>query len=244
MMDELTFKQEFEGSFVEFKGRAYYSFSVDRHGRVNVPYDPEAPLILCFDFNTAPGTATILQELPRLKAIDYLNDFRIFQSVTAIIGEVYIPRGSTTPLVCRTLAQKWGEHRGIVKVYGDATGGARKSSATEGNDWELVEKELRPVFGSRLQFRVPSSNPTERARVNAVNSRFLSVEGFVGMIVDMHKAPMTVKDFDGVRVVEGGPGDIDKKTDKMLTHLSDGVGYYVAQEFPTRPESGTYSQAV
>ena len=41
-----------------------------------------------------------------------------------------------------------------------------------------------------------------------------------------------VKDFEGVKLLEGGSGEIDKKADPMLTHLTDGIGYYIAKEFP------------
>jgi hypothetical protein len=41
-----------------------------------------------------------------------------------------------------------------------------------------------------------------------------------------------VRDFDGVRVVEGGSGEIDKQTDKSLSHISDAAGYYIAERFP------------
>jgi hypothetical protein len=53
-------------------------------------------------------------------------------------------------------------------------------------------------------------------------------------VIDPQKAPFTVKDFEGVRVIEGGTGEIDKKRDPMLTHLSDGVGYYIHREYPVR----------
>ena len=41
-----------------------------------------------------------------------------------------------------------------------------------------------------------------------------------------------VKDIEGVRVLEGGSGEIDKKSDPKLTHLSDALGYYVVKKHP------------
>ena len=52
------------------------------------------------------------------------------------------------------------------------------------------------------------------------------------MMVDPSKAPHVVKDFEGVRLLKGGSGEIDKKADENLTHISDAVGYYVEREFP------------
>ena len=53
------------------------------------------------------------------------------------------------------------------------------------------------------------------------------------MMVDGKKAPHVAKDLEGVRLLEGGSGEIDKRATPTLTHVSDAVGYYVEKEFPT-----------
>jgi hypothetical protein len=87
-----------------------------------------------------------------------------------------------------------------------------------------------------VQFRLKESNPPERSRVNAVNSRLQASSGAIRMMVDPLAAPKTVRDFEGVRLVEGGSGEIEKKKDPLLTHLTDALGYYVEYEFPTTPK--------
>jgi len=119
-----------------------------------------------------------------------------------------------------------------VVCYGDATGGARGSAKVQGSDWDLIKQELKPVFGERLSFRVKAGNPSERSRVNAVNSRFRSASGEIKMMVDPVKAPNVVKDFEGVQLLKGGSGEIDKKATPALTHISDAVGYRVEHDFP------------
>jgi hypothetical protein len=222
-LDELTFQQEYEASFINFEGRAYYTFDEKTHC-ARLTYEPDAPLIVMLDFNVAPGVAAIGQEQRLPNGTDG----------TAIIGEVYIPRNSNTPAVCRKIAQDWKGHRGRVVFYGDATGGAKGTAKVEGSDWDLVRKnkELRDAFGDRMFFRVPDSNPAERARVNSVNSRLRAADGTIRMMVDAAKAPHVVKDFEGVALLKGGSGEIDKKADQNLTHLSDAIGYYVEKEFP------------
>ncbi len=220
-LDDLTFQQEYEGSFVNFHGRAYYPFLESTH-TAKLAYNHEADLVFCLDFNVDPGVAVVAQEqiLPRGGLAG-----------TGVIGEVHIPRNSNTPAVCRRLISDWGRHEGRVFVYGDATGGARGTAQTEGSDWDLVKKILGQRF-KRLYFRVPDANPTERARINAMNSRLLSADGAIRLMVDPSKAPQTVRDLEGVRLLEGGSGEIDKRYDPRLTHLSDGLGYYVVEEFP------------
>jgi len=225
VLDELVYAQEYEGSFISFEGRAYYPFQEATHC-APLTYNPAAPLILCFDFNVEPGVAAIIQEqhLP--------NGMPDHMTGTAVIGEVHIPRNSNTPAVCRRILADWGDHQGEVYCYGDATGGSRGSAKVQGSDWELIKEELRPVFGDRLYMKVGRSNPSERARVNAVNSRFHTAAGEEWMMVDPSKAPNVVRDFEGVRLLAGGSGEIDKRADPKLSHLTDAIGYYIHSEFP------------
>ncbi len=220
-LDEQTFAQEYEASFVNFEGRAYYAFTEATHV-ARLAYDPVRPIALCFDFNVDPGIAVIVQEqmLPG------------GQVGTGVIGEVHIPRNSNTPAVCRKIIQDWGQHQGRVVCYGDATGGARGTARVNGSDWDLIKKDLAATFGQRLAFKVPPSNPAERSRLNAMNTRLRAGDGAVRLMVDPVRAPHVVKDLEGTRLLKGGSGEIDKKADPMLTHMSDALGYYVAAEFP------------
>lgn len=230
-LDELTFLQEYCASFVNFEGRAYYAFDDAHKGRMRVVYDPKQPLIICLDFNVAPGVAAICQE--RMLPSGHVG--------TAVIGEVWIENNSNTPAVCRKILTDWGQHAGIIEVFGDATGGARGTAQVEGSDWDLVRKILRMGdssqsirgFGDRCYFYVKDDNPAERARVNAVNTRLRSSDGRIRMMVDPTSAPHVVRDLEGVRTLKGGSGEIDKKVDKRLTHISDALGYYIEHRFPT-----------
>lgn len=227
-LDERVFQQEYEASFVTFEGRAYHAFERSQHTHQALAYDPRAPLIVALDFNVEPGVAAIAQEQRLPNGLDG----------TAVIGEVFIPRNSTTPAVCRRIVDDWGDHAGPVYLYGDATGGARGSARVLGSDWDLVRAELRPVFSDRLAFHVPAANPAERARLNAMNSRLRSASGEIRLMVDPVRAPHVVRDLEGVRLLEGGAGEIDKRADPKLTHISDALGYYIAKRFPIIVQTG------
>lgn len=213
-LDLLTYQQEYEASFVVFAGLAYYDFRREINASRPVQYDPTRELCFAFDFNRAPGTATVIQE---------------FNGYTGIADEVHIPQNSTTPLVCEVLVSRYGTHGGLVTCFGDATGGAEGSAKVEGSDWALIEKCLRPVYGDRLAFDVADSNPRERVRVNSVNSRIKSVEGAVRLYVDPVKCPKVIEDFEAVKTIEGSDGCKIDKSDKAHTHLTDGIGYYITQ---------------
>ena len=214
-LDELTFAQEFEASFVNFQGRAYHPFSREIHCRP-LEYWPNRPLIFAFDFNVSPGVAVICQEQ------DDDGD-----PYTAVIGEVYIPRHSNTPMVCRRLVKDWGHHKGDVHAYGDATGGAAGTAQVRGSDWDIIKQELRPAFGDRFKMRVPRSNPRERVRINALNARLMTADGKAHLRIDSDEAPMCVNDLEGCILKEGSNGELDKNHDPVLTHLTDALGYYI-----------------
>jgi hypothetical protein len=221
-LDELTFQQEYEASFVNFSGRAYYTF-LEAQNCAGLTYDPRGDLIFMFDFNVAPGVAAVGQEqlLPP-KGI----------AGTGIIGEVFIPRASNTPMVVRRLIQDWGEHQGRIFCYGDYSGDNDSPAAVLGTSWQLIKDLLWAHFGTeRVYFRV-KPNPKERDRVNSLCARCCSLDGTVRLMVDPSRAPYTLRDFEGVTVVEGGSGELDKKTDPSLTHLTDAIGYYAWREFP------------
>lgn len=227
-LDELTYRQEYEGSFINFTGRAYYNFDRSTNCKA-CNYDPRLDLILCFDFNVEPGTAVIVQEI---------------DGDTCVIDEVYIPRNSNTYRVCDRILSKYAEHPSLVYVFGDATGGARGSAKIVGSDWDLIRNKFDPIFGDRLTYMVGRQNPTERLRVNAVNSRVKNVEGECHLFVNPVACPNTVNDFECVVLLEGGSGEIDKGADRTKTHLTDGLGYYIASRFPIRKRNLTDDDCV
>lgn len=236
-LDPLVFQQEYEGSFVSFLGRAYYGFDSEESTVENLRdmvYNPDAPLIVMLDFNVAPGVCAIAQEA-------YVLPPGISESgvapFTAVIGEIHIPSNSNTELVSQAIARDWKDHRGEVRLYGDATGAIKKTQSLSGSDWDIVGRTLDPIFGDRLIHCYGASNPTERSRVNAMNTRLRS--GAPGaeirrLFVDPKRAPNVVRDLEGVAMVKDGSGRIDKKADLKLSHISDGIGYYVCEEYPVQ----------
>lgn len=225
-VDPITFAQEYEGSFENFTGRVYYAFDDRVHCR-SLTYDPCLPLIFCFDFNVAPGTAVVCQEqlLPN------------GEQGTGVIGEVWIERNSNTPMVIERLMQDWKDHQGYIFCYGDPAGFASGTMRLE-SDWELIRRTLFRVRGiagtSRID--VPKAAPRERDRVNSLNSRLKAVDGTIRLMIDPKRAPHVVEDLENTVVVAGGSGEIDKRHSPRYSHLSDALGYYTNRRFPVGAE--------
>ncbi len=240
-LDERTFRQEYDANFLDPSGQVYYPFRREIHAAEALAYDPRSPLCIGLDFNVAPGVATFSQEQ------EYHGDNpRVSRQFTAVVDEVWIERDSNTKRICQTIVDRYRAHDAELYIYADATGGAKGTAKVEGSDLDLLSKYLGPVFGqqrekrsdgieylvpSRLRMRTPNSNPAVRARINAVNSRLESADGKVHLLVDP-RCKHVVQDLEGVTWAKDG--DIDKKSSPMLTHISDALGYYIAEKFPVR----------
>ena len=228
-LDPRTYDQEYNANFVNFEGRIYYTFDATVHAAESLPYFDTEPIALCLDFNVKPGVAEIVQEQRYLGTRS-----NVARDITASIGEIWIEDDSNTRKVCNEFVRVWGEHKGEIHLHGDATGGARGTAQTEGSDWDIARRILRKHFGGRVRDMVKDSNPPERVRLNAVNSRLLTEDGTVHWLIDPAKCPHLVEDFETVQGMKDGSGAIDKDPKKfaMYTHVSDAVGYYVESQHP------------
>lgn len=222
--DEQSYAQEYLAHWLTFEGLAYYKWDPTKHLR-SLEIDPNLPLILCFDFNVEPGICAAVQE--------QVHDG---VTMTCVVSEVHIPRNSNTPSVCAKVIENWGHHPHEVHIYGDPSGGSRQTSQTNGADWDLIRQMLKPAFGDRMRWRVARSYPPVRDRLNCVNSRLCSTTGVVRLAVDpaKGKAPNMARDFEGVTLLKGGSGEIDKiRCERQgLTHLTDAIGYYIHERHP------------
>ena len=50
------------------------------------------------------------------------------------------------------------------------------------------------------------------------------------MLVDPDNAWHIVQDLEGVSLLKGGSGEIEKKPGDPLTHISDALGYYINEK--------------
>ena len=209
-LDARTFKQEWEASFEALSGRAYYAFS-RQHNVTPVVLDPLAPVCLFFDFNVDPATAGIGQRQGDRAMV--WRDVRL----THRGGEAT----RATALRVRELLRDVG-HVSQVRIYGDATG---KSAKTTGPADHAVIREIFP--GS--VWCIGGHNPHEKDRVAAVNACCESMAGLHRLAIDPACAG-TIADLE--QVIYADNGELDKKTNPMLTHHSDGLGYWLARDFP------------
>lgn len=209
--DARTWRQEYEASFETVSGRAYYAFN--RHHHVGaVLLDRQRPVCLFFDFNVDPACGGIGQRHGDRAEVSYVV------TLTHRGGEAT----KSVALALRDRLRQQG-HIGEVRIYGDATG---KSAKTTGPADHQV---IRDVFPGAV-WCIPHANPHEKDRVAAMNSICESMSGVRRLRVSDTSCAPLIADLEQVVYAENG--ELDKKTDPTLTHISDACGYWIVRDFP------------
>ena len=184
------------GKFVNLtSGRVYREF--DRVKHVSTREKMNLPIGIAMDFNVDAMTSIIFY-----KGADWIHVF----------DEIRL-KNSNTFEMCEILNDKYPD----AIVYPDASGSARRSSATQ-SDHDIIKK-------AGYKIRSPRKNPPVRDRVNAVNRLIrdgnFSCENCVNLIMDFEQNIWK-------------SGDIDKTSDPEQSHASDAIGYAINFLFPIK----------
>lgn len=238
-LDEREFAQEYEGDWLTAGGLAFHAWDHAVHTDDQIKLDPNLPICLAFDFNVDPGSAVVLQE----QMYEGLRlDVDREKPITVCLDEIHIPRDSNTPRVVAALMRRYADHQREFYLYGDPAGGQRGTGKVRGSDWDIIYQDVRHAVHESarangyqpplIDRRVDRSDPGQKVRVNAVNRRLRTADGKVHMLVHP-RCKELIRDFEGVTVVAGTDGELDK-SDKMRSHWGDGVAYYCARAHKVR----------
>jgi hypothetical protein len=118
--------------------------------------------------------------------------------------------------------------KGELRIHGDATG---RSAKTTGPSDHAVLREVFPY----ATWCIGSENPHVRDRVAAVNTRCQTMDGASHLVVDP-QCPKLIGDLEQVTFADNG--DLDQKTNPLLTHISDALGYWICWEWPPAARGG------
>lgn len=200
-MDERYQKQFIGGDWTNFDetdNLFCYSYNESKHtGKVEL--SPRYEVILSFDFNVDPITCFVSQ--------NYNQTLWGIEQISLGNSDIY--------KLCDHIKAKYGGR--IFTVTGDATGQNRSALTKDNlNYYQIIKTQLN--LGDR-QFKVPSVNPSieeNRVLVNAVLHKHK-------VVLDKEKCKKLIHDIENVRVLPNG--DVDKLTDKSLTHALDCFRY-------------------
>lgn len=236
-LDAPTYRQEFEGAFTSVGlHRAYYAFAREVHVQ-SVSFDVLRPLVWSIDFNVNPMCMLLMQRL---------------EDMVHVLQEIVIKPDANTEAGCEAFLKRalpldaqvpYHQRPLTVKVYGDASGGQRRTSAAA-TDWALIRQFFQRWVGSfQPEYYTASVNPLVRDRVNCVNSRLRNHAEQSNLLIDPSCQEL-IKDLDQVMWALDSTGAATSelnKSDKARTHASDALGYFLAQAFPLRAKIGEKS---
>jgi len=206
--DERLVRAYLHGEYVNLQyGQTYYSFSRDINEKKDVEYDPSKELLVGMDFNVDPICAVIWQKHQIHPQIRVLDEVKLRHSGVDDL---------MTERVCRQIRRMYPEAVSPI-CYPDPAGKSRGTS-TRRSDFDILRNE-----GFRIKAKKASPSVTDS--VNAVNNAMKT------LVVDS-KCKNLMRDWEQV-CNKDGTREIDK-TNKELTHMSDGIRYALDLEFPVR----------
>ena len=238
--------QEVEGQYLsQTSGRVYYAFDRALHIQPR-HYSQHLQLCWTLDFNVNPMASAICQIEDTTSREMAMLGRR--SAMLHVLDEIILP-DSNTESACAAFAERvapWIARQGNVslKLFGDPAGAARSTAGK--SDWQIIREFFRRANEFQVSYHVPAAHPAVRDRVNAMNSKLQNANGFIGMLIDP-KCKHLVKDLEQVTwkadAHGNATGEIDK-SNKVLTHISDALGYLVAEEYGLRESGGPRSRVL
>jgi hypothetical protein len=140
------------------------------------------------------------------------------------VFDEFFVRDTNTPAVLEMLAARYSSHRAGVRFFGDATGRARKTSASM-TDYAHI-KNFDKLRDSQVFF--PSSNPAKHDRFAACNAMFCNADNKRRCKVHPRCVNL-LKDLDS-RAYKSGSNEVDDHDD--IGHITDALGYLIHLLFP------------
>lgn len=207
-LDELTIAQEIEGEFIDVSAKSFlYAFDTKKHQIKSYKLNPHLPILISFDFNVDPMTATLSQQ-PDIKSCIIFDEFKL--------------DNSSTPELCDAIIAKYHKWLGNFEVTGDASGNARQAFERGGGSHYTRIKDVLDI--RPFQFKVRRQNLSHinsRIICNSVlqNANFAITENCIHTIDD---AIQTRVDSFGKII----------KTKEKGAHLFDNIRYTIDACFP------------
>lgn len=209
--DEKVFREIAGGEWgsEDTRNKFAYAFSSKLHvinvakesGSQFMQIDPDLPLHLTFDFNVDPMTCLVAQKGPGIKWCKVIDEYRL--------------RNSDIYDLCERILSDYGDY--FFVATGDASGRARIAATRGKRSYIIILKDELGLSINQCQF--PTHNPSvsdTRVLMNAIFKKH-------GNFWISSKCQYLIDDLLSVEVDE--TGEIDKKTDKLKTHLLDNLRY-------------------
>ena len=222
LYDERTFRQEFEGTFESYEGRAYPYYNSDVHRKIQ-PFDSRLAISIACDFNLDPCVWVLGQDKGGFISIQ--DEIKQRQTdIWRMCNELKVRLEQRIGNECR---------KHLALFYGDYEHGQSRSVSATRSSWQIIRDEFKDW---NIEFRL-RGHPRIIDRVNAVNSKLRTAKGEVQLGLD----PSCIeshKDFEMVDMLMLQSAT-EKAKAKDRTHATDDIGYWINYEYPIAPQIQT-----
>ena len=203
-LDERTFAQEYQASFVNYAGQIYYNF--DRNDSVIGEYTPKtAEIHIGMDFNIDPMSAVVSE---------------IIGNTIIVYDEIVIYSSNTDEMVQEIKHRYKDKH---IYVYPDPAAKQRKTSAGGTTDIAILKN-------AGFNLRVRNAHPLIRDRINAVNTKLKNANGKRTLFI-ANNCKTVLKSIERQIYKEG---TVIPDKDNNYDHMNDSLGYLVEYLYPVR----------
>ncbi len=222
IMDSRDYNEQYRASWEQVGGSVFHAFDSVLNVR-EVIYDPNLPLIIGSDFNVDPMAWAIGQR---------------HGSELWVLDELY-QRNTNTVQCLDSLHRKYGGHTGAFDFFGDATGAARKSSASS-SDYIQIRNDKR-FQGARVFY--PKANPRVKNRFAACNARFCNAAGERNCFIHP-RCKNLIRDLETRAYKKDKKGVSEPDDYGDVGHITDALGYIIHRLWPIRVKADSYSPQI
>ena len=209
-MDERDYNEQYKASWEKASGAIFYSFDEKKHINDQCTFNPSLPIIVGSDFNVNP----MCWVLCHLTA----NGLFAFDEL--------VVRNTNTEETLVELSRRYGNHSPGYRFFGDASGKARKTSASSSDYIQIANCEL---FTNKEMYYL-KGNPPLVNRFASCNALLKNAKGEVRFQMNP-KCKRLIADLNHRSYKEQSrePNDAGD-----MGHMSDAWGYIVYRLFPLK----------
>lgn len=205
-LDERTFKQEYEASFVNYAGNIYYNF--DRVGNVIRKYERKTNVIhVGMDFNISPMVCVVAE---------------IINNNVYIFDEIQLFSSNTNEMADEIHNRYHGNH---IFIYPDPACKQSRTSAGGKTDLSILKN-------AGFDIKVRNFHPLIRDRINAVNSKLQNTKGEKSLFIASN-CKNVIKSIER-QIYKEGTSVPDKTSG--YDHFNDALGYMIEFLYPLKRE--------
>jgi hypothetical protein len=210
-LSQQDYDEQYRALEVGVQGAIFYTFDDSQNVHVAAEYNPDLPVYVGSDFNVDPMAWVLCHK--------YSDGLDVFD-------EVWL-RNTSTQQTLDHLHKRYGNHRAGFRFIGDASGRARKTSAsTAAQSDYLIIKADRRFYNASVAY--PKSNPAVVDRFASCNALICNANGERRLLVNP-RCKRTIADLNARSYK---PGTREPADSGDVGHITDALGYVIHSQFP------------